>query len=36
LTPQFSTFLDAGYVMPTEELDHLHYVSLNLGVKYNF
>lgn len=36
LTPQISTFLDAGYVMPTEDLDHLHYVSLSLGVKYNF
>lgn len=35
LTPQISTFLDAGYVMPTEDLDHLHYVSLSLGVKYN-
>ena len=36
LTPQISTFLDAGYVMPTEHLDHLDYVSLSLGVKYNF
>jgi hypothetical protein len=35
-TPEISTFLDLGYVMPTEQFDHLHYLSLGLGVKYNF
>ncbi len=36
LTHRIATFLDAGYVMPTEQLDHLHYISLSLGVKYRF
>jgi len=35
-THRIATFLDAGYVMPTEQLDHLKYISLSLGVKYRF
>ncbi|MGE0681359.1 MAG: outer membrane beta-barrel protein [Candidatus Binatia bacterium] len=35
-TPQIATFLDVGYVMPTEQLDHLHYLSMGLGIKNNF
>lgn len=35
-TPEVSTFLDVGYVMPTDQLDHFHYLSLGLGVKYQF
>ena len=35
-TPQISTFFDVGYVIPTEQLDNLHYLSLSVGVKYNF
>ncbi len=35
-TPEIATFFDVGYVMPTEQLEHLRYLSLGLGVKYNF
>jgi opacity protein-like surface antigen len=35
-TPEISTFFDVGYVIPTEQLDNLHYLSLSAGVKYNF
>jgi opacity protein-like surface antigen len=35
-TPEISTFFDVGYVIPTERLDNLHYLSLSAGVKYNF
>jgi hypothetical protein len=36
LTPEISTFFDVGYVIPTEQFDSLHYLSLGAGVKYNF
>ena len=35
-TPEISAFFDAGYVIPTEKFDNLHYLSLSAGVKYNF
>jgi hypothetical protein len=36
VTPTLSTFLDAGYVIPTDEVSHLHYISVSAGLKYNF
>jgi len=36
LTPEISTFFDVGYVIPTDRLEHLNYLSLGAGVKYNF
>jgi hypothetical protein len=36
VTPTLSTFLDAGYVIPTDEVAHLHYISVSAGLRYNF
>ena len=36
ITPEISTFFDVGYVIPTEQLSNLPYLSLSAGVKYNF
>jgi opacity protein-like surface antigen len=36
VTPAVSAFLDAGYVIPTQEVSHLHYISVSAGLKYNF
>jgi Outer membrane protein beta-barrel domain len=36
VTPTLSTFLDAGYVIPTDEVDNLHYISVSAGLRYNF
>jgi opacity protein-like surface antigen len=36
LTPEISTFFDLGYVIPTDQLENLNYLSLSAGVKYNF
>jgi opacity protein-like surface antigen len=35
-TPEISTFFDLGYVIPTDQLENLKYLSLSAGVKYNF
>jgi opacity protein-like surface antigen len=35
-TPEVSTFFDVGYVIPTEQLSDMPYLSLGAGVKYNF
>ena len=35
-TPEISTFFDVGYVIPTEQLSNMPYLSLSAGVKYNF
>lgn len=36
LTPHLALTADAGYVMPTESLYSLNYVSLSLGAQYRF
>jgi outer membrane protein with beta-barrel domain len=36
LTPEISTFFDVGYVIPTDKFENLNYLSLGMGVKYNF
>lgn len=36
LTRDVSTFFDVGYVIPTDELSNMNYLSLSAGVKYNF
>jgi opacity protein-like surface antigen len=36
VTPTLSTFVDAGYVIPTDEVAHLHYISVSAGLRYNF
>ena len=35
-TPEVSAFVGAGYVIPTDQLSDLSYISLSAGVKYNF
>ena len=35
-TPAVSAFVGAGYVIPTDQLSDLSYISLSAGVKYNF
>ncbi len=35
-TPEISTFFDLGYVMPTDQLENLKYLSLSAGVQYHF
>jgi opacity protein-like surface antigen len=35
-TPNLSLQLDAGYVLPTEDLSDLNYISVSLGVRYIF
>ena len=36
LTREVSTFFDVGYVIPTDALSNMPYLSLSAGVKYNF
>lgn len=36
LTPHVALNFDVGYVMPTDTLFHLNYVSLSTGVQYRF
>lgn len=36
VTPALSTFVDAGYVIPTDEVEHLNSISVSAGLKYNF
>ena len=36
VTPILSTFVDAGYVTPTDAVEQLNYISVSAGLKYNF
>jgi opacity protein-like surface antigen len=36
LSPTLSTFVDAGYVIPTDDVEHVNYISVSAGLKYNF
>ncbi|MGE0684292.1 MAG: outer membrane beta-barrel protein [Candidatus Binatia bacterium] len=36
LTPHLALTFDAGYIMPTDSLFHLNYVSLGAGAQYRF
>jgi opacity protein-like surface antigen len=36
VTPQLAVTVDGGYVLPTEKLSNLNYISFGMGVRYAF
>jgi opacity protein-like surface antigen len=36
VTPQLAVTVDSGYILPTEKLSNLNYISFGMGVRYAF
>ena len=36
VTPELAVTVDGGYVLPTEKLSNLNYISFGMGLRYAF